>query len=681
MYAQPIPSSRVTNWSNVGAKASFNDTTISILSAGGDNTGVSDNTSALSSALGSLPSGGTVFFPAGTYLFNSRQTIPSGIKIKGEGASQTILNFDCGGSGDAFRVIGSANNTLDTALSGYVKDSSSIVVSNAALYIIGDYIKLVEDDNGRIFSSWANNSIGQILKIDSISTSTNRLFFNHQLRQTYQSSLYPRIQKLNMKKNVGFECFTLNRIDATTGQTNNINFTYVENAYVKGVESFNSNFAHVKIQNSTHVTVSESYFQDGHGYGGGGRAYGTVMQATSGDNLIENNQFKHLRHSILLQSSANGNVIAYNYSTDPYWTGVFLPSNSAGDMVLHGNYPYMNLFEGNICQNIVIDNSHGINGPHNTFFRNRAELYGLFMNSSPASDTQNFVANEITNTSSTLGLYSLQGNGHFEYGNTVKGTVRPTGTDTLTYKSYYKQEIPLFWNGNYKWDNIGVTNVYNVLEIPAKHKFDNGNNSVCNGDTLIRSFNICPSEVFAFAGKQYSIAGNYIDSTINGNGDKVYLDITISILPKPTIQFLGNRLEASVGVSYQWYYNGAIMIVETNPSLSYALNGYYQVEVTDTNGCTQISDSMQVLNAGLADNVKSNIKIYPNPSKGFVNIQQVDYHFNSVSVTDVSGKLVLTHALKGTKNDILSLKHVKKGVYYLVFKNENNQLIKRLIVD
>ena len=64
---------------------------------------------------------------------------------------------------------------------------------------------------------------------------------------------------------------------------------------------------------------------------------------------------------------------------DPFWTGTVLPSDAAGDLVLHGNYPYANLFEGNILQNLVVDDSHGLNGPYNTFFRNRADNYGIVM--------------------------------------------------------------------------------------------------------------------------------------------------------------------------------------------------------------------------------------------------------------------------------------------------------------
>tara|TARA_B110000091_G_scaffold188339_1_gene210108 strand:- start:126 stop:455 length:330 start_codon:yes stop_codon:yes gene_type:complete len=104
---------------------------------------------------------------------------------------------------------------------------------------------------------------------------------------------------------------------------------------------------------------------------------------------------------MLLQSGANGNVFAYNYSLNPFWTST--PSNSAGDMVLHGNFPYANLFKENIYRNIVVDNSHTPNGSYNTFLRNRAEGFGIFFSSSNCPD-QNFIRNDIPNTSFSYNL-------------------------------------------------------------------------------------------------------------------------------------------------------------------------------------------------------------------------------------------------------------------------------------
>lgn len=204
----------------------------------------------------------------------------------------------------------------------------------------------------------------------------------------------------------------------------------------------------------------------------------------SGECLIENNIFEHLRHSMILQAGANGNVLAYNYSHDPYWTGVQLPSNTAGDLVLHGNYPYANLFEGNIVQNIVIDDSHGINGPYNTFFRNRAELYGLFMNNNPISHQQNFIGNEITNPNFLFGLYYVIGDDHFEYGNNDLGQISPNPAVDLPEISCFKEDIPEFYQTQ-TWPSIGIPNVLEEQTIPAKHRYAQGWETECEVEIMV----------------------------------------------------------------------------------------------------------------------------------------------------------------------------------------------------
>lgn len=166
------------------------------------------------------------------------------------------------------------------------------------------------------------------------------------------------------------------------------------------------------------------------------------------------NIFEHVRHAMLIEAGANGNVFAYNHSTDPYWEEGFFPANAAGDIVLHGDHPYLNLFEGNIVQNIVVDDSHGANGPFNTLFRNRADLWGLVMNNSPASDSLNIVGNDITGAP-PMGLWLTYGNGHFIYGNLVQSEVTPPGTGDLVQASCYAGVEPLFLQAVGDWPQTG----------------------------------------------------------------------------------------------------------------------------------------------------------------------------------------------------------------------------------
>ncbi|MDK2909104.1 MAG: hypothetical protein PWR20_671 [Bacteroidales bacterium] len=672
LQAQVLPEERRTDWSLAGThNVLFSPITLNILDFGADSTGSVDNSVALSSALNALlPAGGTIYFPPGNYLFTSTVSIPSGIRIKGAGAALTKILFNNQGLGDCLVVAGTSTNISDTLIGDYNKDSRILIVKAPLKYVKGDYIKIFEDDGGRIFSGWASHSIGQIVRIDSVKINSHELIIDQPLRQNYSASLYPRILKLNPARNVGFECFTLKRLDYTNEQTSNIDFNMAVNCYVLGIESYYTNYAHIRIENSSQITVCHSYFKEALSYGSGGKGYGIALQATSGLCLIENNQFEHLRHSILLQSGANGNVVAYNYSIDPFWTGTFLPSNSAGDLVLHGNYPYMNLFEGNICQNIVVDNSHGINGPYNTFFRNRAQLYGIFMNTNPASDNQNFIANEITNP--IFGLYLVQGNGHLEYGNNQNGVLIPPDTDTLTIKSLYKNSVPEYWDYTYVWPGIGISYFLNYNLIPSYINHQKGIHSFCTNesDTMYKNFLICPSKPFIFNNHTYNQAGIFTDSLRDFKNENHYLKIHISVPKAPQLTIENDTLKTSAnGLFYNWYKNNVWIAGTTSNTLGNIQAGTYYVEKVDSNFCALRSDSLVVSPYGLLNNSPSKgINFFPNPFTDKIYIEQKknNYIYNKIILINQQGYIVYqNNEICGKTSLELNLKHLPPGLYFI----------------
>lgn len=428
-------------WSQSGSNYTVPATAkkISILEFGGKADNATDNSTALQNAIKSLNgNSGVIEIPAGNFLIKKTISIPSNILIKGIGSDKTILNFNLNGNGDLFSIQGNVTNISSPVLSGTVKGSSSIKVSNPAGFAIGDYVLVKQSANTLLESNWAYSSFFQIVKITKISG--NEITISTSLHLDFPASNNPVLQKINPVQNTGIESLKIKRSDVTSGQTSNIFFNYAVNCWVKGVELENCNYAHITLQSSANLTISGNYLHDAFDYGSGGKGYGVVMQFGASDNFIFDNIAKHLRHSFLLQAAANGNVIAYNYSYDPYWTEGWFPAASAGDVVLHGNYPYSNLFEGNIFQNLVIDNSHGINGPDNTFFRNRIESYGIVMNGN-SGDNMHFIANEITGSGLLKGLYNIEGN-HTEIANNIKGSLQAGNvTETSLINKNYSSKI------------------------------------------------------------------------------------------------------------------------------------------------------------------------------------------------------------------------------------------------
>lgn len=418
-----------------------------------------------------------IYFPKGKYKFNQSIRLNSHTILRGADADSTELLFDLKGKGHCIEVRGTSSGNYEYIDQTFAKGTNSLQVTSGVEP--GEILMLSQNDSSWITSSWATNSVGQFVEVAE--QVGGQLILKTSIRHDYFKSLNPRISRPNFVTNVGIENLKIRRSDATSSQTSNMFFQYATSCWVYGVYSDSCNFAHVTFDRCYKNLATGCHFENSFDYGGGGKGYGIVLQNTSSDHVVENNVLRHLRHSILLQAGANGNIVGYNYSREPFWEGTFFPSSFAGDLVLHGNYVYANLFEGNVVQNIVIDNSHGMNGPRNSFLRNRAEHAGIYMNASQVSDSQNFIGNEITSSGFQThngfrfpkGLYSLAGKGHIEYGNNHNGKMLPNTIEQLD-ASFYLNHAPNFWNINAAWPSIGFPNDLGAQKIPAQIRFEAG---------------------------------------------------------------------------------------------------------------------------------------------------------------------------------------------------------------
>jgi hypothetical protein len=446
--AQVIPLERITDWAGPGSYEAFIPTqSLNILNYGADPSGMQSCNAALQAAIAALGGPGEVYFPAGQYAFAQTIVLPDSIVLQGETDldQQPLaqLLVSPGENADGILVSGSEQSMAAIIVELPVKDDRFIRVDQPSLFNPGMVLRLTATDDSLLVNDWWGvGQTGQIVEVESVNGDS--LHFAKPLRRSYAGA--PSVRHMLPRRQVHLRCLAIERQDATASQSVNVFFRNALDCSMRGIDSHLGNYAHINIWRSARITIENCHFKDAHAYNSGGKGYGVLVDFGTCDSYIHQNTFEHLRHSMILQAGANGNVFAYNHSTDPFWSSFPFPSNSAGDIVLHGNYPYMNLFEGNVVQNIVIDNSHNINGPYNTLFRNRAELYGIFMNTGPASNDQNFIGNQVTNTTGgQCGLYALQGTGHFAFGNQIKGTIQPGGTGEPLQSSLFDYAFPSFY--------------------------------------------------------------------------------------------------------------------------------------------------------------------------------------------------------------------------------------------
>ncbi|MCF8364770.1 MAG: glycoside hydrolase family 55 protein [Bacteroidales bacterium] len=487
VLCQDIPPDCLVNWAVAGLESGFAlpETQVNALDFGAVGNGEINDAPAIQSAINSFGGHpGMVILPAGTYLMNNPVSMADSVILAGSGSDSSLLIFDLGGlATNCFSFSKGQIFAFQPLLAGFNEGSFSLILNSEHGFHAGDYAE-IRQANGSWDTnpaSWALFSIGQMVIITQVTGDT--ILIQNPLRHSYEISLNPEIRKIIPRRHAGIQCLKISRVDEPSeGAGSNFDLAYAANCRIAGVESDHSVGAHINMHCCTNIEVSGCFFHDAFTYDGAGtRGYGVCLSMHSGECLITNNIFKHLRHAMMVKTGSNGNVFSYNYSIEPYRSEPI--SDFSGDISLHGHYAYANLFEGNICQNIIIDHYWGPSGSYNTFFRNRAEWFGIIMtaDNGVSTDKQNFIGNELTQNGYNwliqlyFGLYYvLTGNDHFQFGNNSDGEIIPSGTEALTKNSLYLNYAPKFWDESAPWPSIGYPNELNSGLIPAKTRYNSG---------------------------------------------------------------------------------------------------------------------------------------------------------------------------------------------------------------
>jgi len=235
--------------------------------------------------------------------------------------------------------------------------------------------------------------------------------------------------------------------------------------WVRNIESAFTSRNHIGASSSYRCEIRDSYFHESYDYGGGGHGYGVNLGQHVTDFLVENNIFKRLRHAMLVQVGACGNVFAYNYSIETQSEGNWVPC----DVSLHGHFPFMNLFESNVVQKIDVSDYWGPVGPGNTFLRNRIEAFGMRIRDH--SHGQNVIGNVFVAEDAEIQIQDSVSN-TFAQGNVIKGMIHwhPNVSDRIMPKSFYLKEKPAFF-ADLPWPVLG-SDVPNAGKIPAQIRFE-----------------------------------------------------------------------------------------------------------------------------------------------------------------------------------------------------------------
>ncbi|MBD3418491.1 MAG: dockerin [Chitinivibrionales bacterium] len=478
--AEIIPASRRIEWDpGIPGGIPHYAATVNVMDFGAEADGTTDDHDAFAAAIASLPSrGGVVFIPAGTYNIGSTINLSSGIILRGAGSDKTKLLFSMANSSPCIEAVTYQRGDWKDVASGFDKGSRELVLSDASEFSVGDFVEIQQDNDASLMYtqstwnvSWAENSVGQILVVESIAGNT--LTVDKPLYHSYSASLNPQIRTQGFVTHAGVEkLFVKKTVNSADGGT--FHFKNAAYCWVREVESDHTRKSHIATSTAYRCEFRHNYFHHAWDHGGGGHGYGVNLGLHTTDCLVEDNIFRHLRHAMLVQVGACGNVFGYNYSIENVQGAGETNLNQGWtpcDISLHGHYPNYNLFESNSVQEIDVADYWGPCGPGNTFLRNVVESEGIDV--LDHSHTQNVVGNMLGDGENDL---TIENNVQHSlvHGNSAGGSVEwdASISDQTIPPTYYLTQKPDFF-GDTPWPVLGW-DVTAAFHLPAIARYVSG---------------------------------------------------------------------------------------------------------------------------------------------------------------------------------------------------------------
>lgn len=166
----------------------------------------------------------------------------------------------------------------------------------------------------------------------------------------------------------------------------------------------------------------------------------------------------------------------------------------------------------------------------------------------------------------------------------------------------------------------------------------------------------------------------------SGNDTLTVTTITVNTNPAtPQITFSGDTLIATPGyASYQWLLNNAIIPGADSSVYVTQTNGSYSVIVTDSNGCSAESDTLNYSTGVAWIDGNEGILVSPNPAVDYLTVESFD-RIDVIEITDITGKTVLQQSAAGENRFRIDVSSLSKGMYFLIARGRGGSVTERLI--
>ena len=172
-------------------------------------------------------------------------------------------------------------------------------------------------------------------------------------------------------------------------------------------------------------------------------------------------------------------------------------------------------------------------------------------------------------------------------------------------------------------------------------------------------------------------AGTY-SVTVSNYCGSLNDEINLTVNPLPVVDFGTDTISVSendlpvvlnpgvTGIEYLWSTGDTTATIEVNTSDDYF------VTVTNENGCIGYGEVYVEVRVGISETKLENaVSIYPNPTKGLLNISTKGVKIKQIRVYNAIGKLIKTYEIQSS-NSTINTADFSEGVYFLKFESFDN---------
>lgn len=195
----------------------------------------------------------------------------------------------------------------------------------------------------------------------------------------------------------------------------------------------------------------------------------------------------------------------------------------------------------------------------------------------------------------------------------------------------------------------------------------------------------CDGDSIVVGGIYYSQPGTYYDTyqTTESCDSIIVYHLTFYSLPSANITQSGYVLTSDLATSYQWYLDGVDISGATSQTYTASQSGSYSVMVTDSNGCSSTSATVDIVVVGIENVVNSfGLKVVPNPFEDAA-IVLLPNQINAMDLYlyDITGGLVWEQkAIQGNSTKIYK-NGLKPGLYFLELRGGSDSFIGKVMIQ